>query len=540
MIKILIKESSKFLSDSIKYEDENIRIETFGILLNYRNLLSKYKVKDLSKLIQLLYNKYSEQFISHFRGNFIICVFDKKEQKWLIYTNQIGDKRVYYSGIGSEVIISDSIKKITSVYKNKQQNYSLNYIAAYELLTYGHLLNEKTLVNEIKRLLPGNYLVIKKGNLAIKKYYNIDNEVDNSLKETEIIEGLDYHFRNAISLQFNKDIEYGYKHLVALSGGLDCRMTTWIADEMGYNNITNYTFSQYNYLDMTIAQKIADSIHSKWIYISLGNGDLLKDIENIIPITEGVHAMLAHTYYAHSLLPTTEYGIHHSGSLGDVIIGSYENQINTRGISHQKVVSNKLISKLGNNSFSNFKNQELYTFYNRGLNGILSSHLINQAYSETVSPFLDPDFLDFCFSIPMKYRLHHNIYKKWIIQRYPEASKIKWEKTNGYITEPSISIRKKDVLIRKIPSFIIENALLKFGIKTFSGSGSKAHMNPYEFWYRNNPSIGDNFSHIFESKIDLIEDKELKTDIQNLFNKGNVFEKMLVVNFLSSVNYLFN
>lgn len=45
---------------------------------------------------------------------------------------------------------------------------------------------------------------------------------------TDLIDMLDEKFRAVVKLEFDKDIEYGYKYLVDLSGGLDSRMTSWV------------------------------------------------------------------------------------------------------------------------------------------------------------------------------------------------------------------------------------------------------------------------------------------------------------------------
>ncbi len=60
-------------------------------------------------------------------------------------------------------------------------------------------------------------------------------------------------------MEFDKDIEYGYKHLVSLSGGLDSRMTTYVANDLGYgDSIVNLTFSKTNYVDEQTAKDIAN------------------------------------------------------------------------------------------------------------------------------------------------------------------------------------------------------------------------------------------------------------------------------------------
>ena len=118
------------------------------------------------------------------------------------------------------------------------------------------MLEDNTLFNEIKKLIAGHYILIKSGKLHIVQYYKLSNIPNYDQSQQKIIENIDILFRQAIKRAFDKDKEYGYKHLVALSGGLDSRMTTWVAHDMGYGeNIVNFTFSQSDYLDETIPKK---------------------------------------------------------------------------------------------------------------------------------------------------------------------------------------------------------------------------------------------------------------------------------------------
>lgn len=62
----------------------------------------------------------------------------------------------------------------------------------------------------------------------------------------------------------------------------------------------------------------------------------------------------------------------------------------------------------------------------RGLLGALSLVFIRHHYTEITSPSMDADFMEFCFSIPYKFRAEHKIYCKWVIKYYPDAAEIRW------------------------------------------------------------------------------------------------------------------
>ena len=171
--------------------------------------------------------------------------------------------------------------------------------------------------------------MLNNGHIEQMNFYSLDNTPNNKLGETEIIERMDRLFSEAITRQFDKDREYGLKHFVALSGGLDSRMTSWVAHKLGYHKQVNYTFSQSDYLDETIPKQIASDLKHEWIFKSLDNGIFLKNLEEVTKITGGnvMYHGVAHGLSFYNIINFENFGICHSGQLGDVIFGSYVNKI---------------------------------------------------------------------------------------------------------------------------------------------------------------------------------------------------------------------
>src|SRR5699024_7199375 len=252
-------------------------------------------------------------------------------------------------------------------------------------------------------------------------------EYDESITGGGAIEKVDHLFKQAVKLQFEKDVEYNHKHLVALSGGLDSRMASWVAHEMGYTDQLNFTFSQSDYLDETIAKEIAAALKHEWIFKALDNGLFLKELNRINKISGGnvIYYGLAHGYSVLRYINFDNLGILHSGQLGDVILGSYINKLkSTYTYTGQGAYSKKLINKLtkyGRIDKTSIS-MEQYLMQQRCFNSILTGYLPSQLYTETMSPFYDVDFISYCLKIPLKLRINHKLYKKWILKRYPKAA----------------------------------------------------------------------------------------------------------------------
>ena len=308
----------------------------------------------------------------------------------------------------------------------------------YMTMTHGFCIEDRTLVNEVHKLIAGHYYELTPNGLRTIRYHQFSNIPDNTISEEEAVEGIDRLFRNAIKLQFEKDREYGYRHLACLSGGLDSRMTVWVAHQMGYTNQLNITFSQSGYLDFSIAQQIAIDLHHDWLFKPLDGGDFIDMIEEITPITYGSTNFfnLAHGKSMEDLINYEPFGIIHTGQIGDSIIGTFfkKNEYNPEFKIGQSAYSFELIERLADYKFvEDYKNEEIFCLYTRAFTGADQGLLTFQENSESCSPFIDVDFLEFCYKIPLNLRYGHKIYFDWILQKYPDAAKYVWEHTGEII-----------------------------------------------------------------------------------------------------------
>jgi len=528
----------KFEKDKVFTEDDKYIMITEGVILNSLKLIEKYKALNFKNAIINMYEKNGETFFEEFRGSFSGLFYDKKKDKWIIYTNHIGDKQIFYYKMEDRIIFGSEINYLVSYMKNNKISYTFDEIGAYFILTYGYMLEDYTLFKEIKKLNAGKYIKIDNNKFEVKTYHEIDNTPKHDQTEDEIIENIDRLFRNAIELEFEKDKEYNYKHVITLSGGLDSRMTSWVAHDMGYKDQLNVTFSQTDYLDEKIAKEIARDLKHEWLFKALDNGLYLMNLNEIIKINFG-NCLYSGSAHGNNFIKTfnfNRHGLYHTGQLGDVIVGTYYNSENPKSLYKpgDGAYSTKLVRKDETKYLKyNYDNEEIFKFYNRGFNGILQGNLPVQNYSEVTSPFLDAAFFKFCLSIPLKYRYNHRIYFKWILKKYPDAAEYKWEKRGGKITDKTITVLGRTTTLKALPRKAFNKIFHKSTMNT------KKHMNPLDYWYRTNENLKNFIDSTFKENISLLENNELKKDCQKLFTEGNSIEKTQVLTLLAAYKYYF-
>jgi asparagine synthase (glutamine-hydrolysing) len=530
---------NKFMADKLFSEDERGIIILEGIVLNKAALMKSDSGKGWYDVVWNLYQKLGNDFFRVFRGTFSGLLYDKSKKKWIIFCDQLGTKFLYYYTNNDVFFLSNDIKDIYDYLQANNLVTKLNLNAAYMLLSYGYMLETNTLCDSIKKILPGNYVVLENGKMVSYQYYKLPmSTFDQDFDDNEVIDTLDKKFREAVALQFEKDKEYGYTHFVSLSAGLDSRMVSWVAHELGYKKQVNFTFSQSGYLDETIPKRIAADLHHEWIFKALDNGTFLLDVEEMSLRTGGniLYFGLAHSNSMYRLIDFRCLGIIHTGQVGDAIIGSIVKNFSKKSLEKLGgAYSEKLIDRVQTLPvhFKDATELEISLLYQRALNGANNGYLSEQWYTETLSPFCDVDFFEYCLSIPINERIHHKLYKKWILKKHPKAAQYIWETTKLKISQKMIYLRIGE---KKIPLHQAHRALLrKLGLAK-KPSQTRHNMNPLDYWFLSNRTLKDfGDRYVAENLPRLAAFPGLFKDAKELYEMGSATEKTQVLTLLSAV-----
>lgn len=534
-IKIFRSNNEKFCNDKLFFKYNNKIFLLDGVILNNHELEKEYSLKNWQETFIKIYEEDSFNFLNKLRGSFYGLIYDTEKKKLILFTDQLKSKSIFYSLKNDEFIFSTSLPYMASL--NKNENV-LDENAAYLLLTFGGTLEERTLFKNIRKLNFATFLEIDLSKKIKKRqYWMFDNTEDFSITEDRAIEEIDRLFRQAIKREYDKDLEYGYKHLVALSAGRDSRMNTWVAHEMGYrDNILNITFSETDQLDEKIPKQIANYLKHEWLFESLNNGNCMYYIDEIMKKCCGeVSYGTLHSYFMLKNLNYDEFGIFHTGQVGDLLYyGDAELVLNNKNLnkvtySYSKKLLNKVSKKKIIENF--YKNDEIFNHINRGIHVTCeSSILFLDLY--IISPFLDIDFLEYCMKIPQrtKYRNWSKIYDKWILKKYPRAAK--YSHNGRKIGEKEIKILGKSIPISQlIPKILKRIGLIK----------EKKGMNPFDEWYKNNSKLKNIFDSYYKENIEkLHEFNELQNDCKYLYETGKMTEKCQVIGLLASLKLYFN
>jgi len=205
----------------IHNEDETIWITFNGEIYNFRTLKSDleakghrfYTLSDTETIVHL-YEEYGDRCVERLRGMFAFAVWDSTSRLLLLGRDRIGIKPLYYCQTDNKLLFSSEMKSILQ-YKEIPRKVDLR--AMEQFLTFRFVAGESTILEGIKRLLPGHTATYRDGKLKISRYWDMDMTESISQSDEAWIEGTAIELRDAVESHLVSDVPLG----VFLSGGID-------------------------------------------------------------------------------------------------------------------------------------------------------------------------------------------------------------------------------------------------------------------------------------------------------------------------------
>ena len=528
-------EVNSFISE--EYDNFFLKSEQFdllfeGVLLNKQKLLNEFALKDFETLIRELYLYKKEQIIKLFDGEFRGFIYDKIQKKFFVFTNVTSTQRVFYGTFNGQIYIDTNLIRFNQTLKNSEIVTQPDIESLYQLLCFSNLPERKTPIQNIRKLLDSHYLEVDCNDVVYKEieYFSLTEIPRFSGTKEKAIDCIHDVFTDAILMEYQKDTELGKDHLALLSGGLDSRVAMMYALQNQQKPGNALCFSQSNYYDHTISEKIAADYDIHYEFIPLDGGQFLKKIDELTKISEGMVFYTGGIHVRHAIenMKYENFALFHSGQIGDGVLGGFNTEPRRKKPSTFKIVEFPQFLPKVKDSLSeilkDYETEELFLYRNIAFNRtLLGAHVLQQKRYQT-SPFMAKEFLKLAISLPEEWKFNHRFYIEWINKYCKEATKYRWERT---LMKPDAHWKTSfgDKVLKRGYN-LLNNKILK--------SPQNSSMYPYQFYFDTDLDIQKYYQQYFEDNLHRIADyKELSEDVISLFESDNFNTKTKAINILS-------
>lgn len=262
-----------------------------------------------------------DRAVPTYNGSFHLVVADFSKSKVVVAMDRYGTLPLYYSHKKDEIAISTNWRYLVN-----SENSQLRKDATLEMVVFGHVLGDKTMIENVYEFgqhtittidLNNTIKLNKESYYAYQLYFNPANLKQKEKEFTEL-------WREKFSIYSNHIREKGNNRIfVAVTGGLDSRL---IASELDRNAVSilpmTYGHQLQNY-EIQSALKIVDTLKHKFGHvIQYHNPALMEEILKESPTTSRItcgHFAEKDLYFVKLISKYCKYSA--SGHAGGTFIG---------------------------------------------------------------------------------------------------------------------------------------------------------------------------------------------------------------------------
>jgi asparagine synthase (glutamine-hydrolysing) len=226
----------------ISNEDGTVWIVFNGEIYNYRELrtwlLAKghtLKTQSDTEVIVHLYEEIGPLCVEKLRGMFAFALWDERAKSLFLARDRIGIKPLYYFLNDKTLVFASEIKAILAD-PSVRRNLAPEVVDRF--LTFLYVPGEETLIQGIRKLAPGHFLLARNGKAEIREYWDLrfakpSNQLNLEEAESQISDLL----VESVDLHMIADVPVG----VLLSGGVDSTAILSCAAERTGREINTFT-----------------------------------------------------------------------------------------------------------------------------------------------------------------------------------------------------------------------------------------------------------------------------------------------------------
>lgn len=531
--------NQKFKEEKIFEQDHEWLIAIDGHILNLKALKNKYAAPSTFELIKMLHKQLGELFVQEVEGDFCIALYNKATGNFKYYSSHVGTYTLFYTYHNGVLIAATDLPVLTKFLLQSGLPCTFSEYDAHFFLTYCHMLTNRTLVKEVKRIVPGEFIVVNNNQFELKKHFELNSFPQLNLSKEEILNDVEERMVYAVKSQYEKNQEYGYEFVSTLSGGLDSRMGLIMGHELGYKNLKAFTFSVSNTWEVHIAQTICKELGIKHQFVDLKNGSYLSELERPLEIQNAqiFYSSASHTMNALDRIDLSKAGIINTGQIGDAVLGSklfhkesnhYPANSYFLRVRSRKALDDTIMA--AQHEFgTRYDSAEICNMYNTGCNFVVGGNWVIHQTAELDSPFLHKKVWAYCMSIPLPLRNEHRLYTEWVERFHPLAGKFRYASTKRRTVPHRGPFPKRKLLnvMDKIGSILLDRSLTK-------------EMIPVDKWFNENTQLRATLDDKFTKGIASFEGSdELKNKLKMFYNTGSYYEKSFALSVIYGQQILF-
>ena len=299
------------------FADERQRLEESGV---------RFRSTSDTEVVLRLYERYGDDFVLRLRGMFAVAIWDARRgpqrERLVLARDHLGIKPLLYAEVEGRLVFASELKALLA---SGFVAPRIDPTALRTLLTFGSVLQPRTMLTGVRALPPGHRLVADRGGVRVERYWSLGIDRIASLRARSYDDQVDAVasvLEESARLQLVSDVPLG----AFLSGGVDSSILVAVMAKALGSPVKTFSVgfeSEGAHLDETSdAERMAGHLGTDHTTAIVTGEDVRNRIDAIAaaldqPSVDGVNS------YFVSLAARREVTVAVSGTGGDELFAGY-------------------------------------------------------------------------------------------------------------------------------------------------------------------------------------------------------------------------
>lgn len=457
--------------------------------------------------------------------------FNTQTHELSLHVDFARQQTIFYYHDGNFFAFAPQMEQLSDLLKQNELTTSADPEAAALLLSFASIPGDRTLIQGVRKLMPGHSLKFKNGKVEILDRNNL-SQITRDLKNLDdAIDLVANEFSKSTQQMCDTNTHLSTTQLNLLSGGIDSRMVFF--ETKNYtDDIHTLCFSAKDYIDNKVSQKISNDYRASYHFYDLQQGQYMLNTSSALQY-DGTISYLASSHHREVIdtFNLENIGVVAGGAFGNELLSEdfYKPQA-SKASTLNSITTNQEFRRYCSDSTDTAWNENpesgIFKLTNRGFLYTNSGSYSTHPHGVLHSPFTSQEFVKAALSLHPDLLHDHHLYLEWMKRYHPEATNYTWER---YRTKP---IRGFGLNTSKLKMKLLEKFI--FPLTNFKG----ASMSPVQHWYNSSEKVQHLYTSTFDSKKHLLQTHlpELAHAIISSFKTMNITNKASVLTLLIALD----
>ena len=281
-----------------------------------------FRSKTDTEVILKAYLAWGASCVQHFNGMFAFAIYDAEQQTVFIARDRMGIKPLYYARSQNGAFLFAS--EVRALLKSGMIERKLNQQILSHYLVYQSVPAPETLIEGVKVLLPGHYMLVTPEQIKIEQYWHLLENASPAARyhnEKAVRKEVKRRMLKAVERRLVSDVSIG----AFLSGGIDSSVIVGLMSQLRDQPVNTFSvvFDDPAFEDRHYAKIIANRFNTRHQEVTLTFDKVLQQIPEALALQDQPSGDGINTYIVSKAVQQAGLTVALSGLGGDELFAGY-------------------------------------------------------------------------------------------------------------------------------------------------------------------------------------------------------------------------